>query len=699
MKSIKMKKYTFLLLMALVSTVTFGQLDRSVRPEPGPARIPEIAEYKEYTLDNGLRVFVVQNDKLPRVSMSLIIDRDPIVEGQKAGVLEMSGELLSKGTTKTTKDDLNEEIDFMGARLSTSSTSVFGSSLSSHTEKMMEIMAEVAMSPNFTQEEFDKIKTQIESGLVSAKDDPNTMASNVMNAMLYGKDHPYGEVMTEETVNNITLEDCKNYYGEYFKPNHAYLAIVGDISPRKAKKWAKKYFGEWQSGDIPTFTYEFPAAPQGTRVAFVNRDANVQSVIRVGNAVNLKPGSEDMEAVRVMNQILGGGSMGRLFKNLREDKAYTYGSYSSIGSDRLVGSFMATAEVRNEVTDSAVTQILLELNRIRKEGVSDEELRAAKNNISGSFGRSLESPQTVSRFALNIARYDLPEDYYNNYLSRLEAVTAEDVMKAAQKYIDLNNITITVVGKATDVAAGMKGFGAFQYYDYLANVAEEPSLPVPEGVTAETVLNDYFAAIGGMDKIKGIKSLYTTGQMEVPGAPSAISYMEAVKSPKYVMSLSMSMGGQTMEVQKELFDGKKGQTSGMAPAQDMDEAKIAEVKEKIANPVGQTAYLNADNGYTLKVTRAKKIGDEVVYALEVTDKDGKVSTEYYGAESHLLVAQESTEEGPQGPISISGTISEYKEFGGIMFATKIEQKAGPQNVSITIENIEVNGKIDSKLFK
>ena len=694
-----MKKYTFLLLMALVSTVTFGQLDRSIRPEPGPARTPEIAEYKEYTLDNGLRVFVVQNEKLPRVSMSLIIDRDPIVEGDKAGVLEIAGELLSKGTTKTSKDDLNEQIDFMGARLSTSSTSVFGSSLSTHSEKMMEIMAEVAMSPNFTQEEFDKIMTQIESGLVSAKDDPNTMASNVMNAQLYGKDHPYGELMTEETVKNINLEDCKKYYGEYFKPNHAYLAIVGDISPRKAKKWAKKYFGDWQAGEIPTHTYEFPAKPEGPQVAFVNRDANVQSVVRIGNTVDLKPGASDLEAVRLMNQILGGGSMGRLFKNLREDKAYTYGSYSSISSDRLVGSFSATAEVRNEVTDSAVAQILIELDRIRTEGVSEEELRAAKNNVAGSFGRSLESPQTVSRFALNIARYNLPEDYYNNYLSRLEAVSVADIQAAAQKYIDLNNINITVVGKASETAAGLKVFGAFQYYDYLANVAEEPSLPVPEGVTAETVLADYFAAIGGLEKIGGIKSLYTTGTMVVPQAPSAIAYVEAVKSPKYMRSLSMSMGGQTMEVQKELFDGKAGKLSGMAPPQDMDAAKIEEVKSKIAHPISQTAYLDAEMGYTLKVTRAKRMGEEVVYALEITDADGKVTTEYYGADSHLLVAEESTEEGPQGPMSISATISDYKEFGGIMFATKIEQKAGGQNVSVTIDSVEVNQKIDAKVFK
>lgn len=695
-----MKKYTFLLLMALVSTFAFGQLDRSVRPEPGSARNPEIAEYKEYTLDNGLRVFVVENDKLPRVSMSLIINKEPVLEGDKAGMLQIAGDLLSKGTINTTKDDLNEKIDFMGARLSTSSSSIFASSLANYTEEMMEIMAEVAMMPNMTQEEFDKIKTQLLSGLETQKDEPNSMASNVMGAMLYGKDHPYGEVLTVETVNNITLDDCKKYYADYFKPNHAYLAIVGDISPRKAKKYAKKYFGDWAMGDIPTPVYQTPAKPANTQVAFVNRDANVQSVVRIGNAIDLKPGADDIAALSVMNQILGGGSMARLFKNLREDKAYTYGSYSSYSSDPLVGSFMATAEVRNEVTDSAITQILYEFDRIRTEKVSAEELRAAKNYLAGSFGRSLESPQTVSRFALNIARYKLPKDYYNNYLSRLEAVTIEDVMAAANKYIDMDHLIITVVGKASEVAAPLKQFGDFQYYDYKADKADEPSLPLPEGVTAESIVMDYLAAIGGVEKINKIKSISKTGQMNAPGAPAPLVFMEVIKSPKYIMEVTMEMGGNKMSIQKEVFDGKTGKISGMQQNGDMDAAKIAEVTEKVNNPISEMAYLNPESGYKIVAKNAKNMEGKLAYVLEVTDPNGEVTTEYYSADTHLKLAQESTQDGGEnGPMVISMKYIEYKEFDGIKFPTQMVQSVSGQSIPMQINSVEVNGKVNNSVFK
>jgi len=246
----------FINIFLFVAVAAFAQVDRSVRPDAGPARAPEIGEADVITMKNGMKIFVVENSKLPRVSMSLILDRDPIFEGEKAGYVQLAGDMIGRGTINRPKDKLDEEVDFMGASLGTGSTNIYASGLSKYTEKLVEIMADVAMNPSFTQEEFDKAKEQFLSGIESGKDDPSTIMGNVYGALIYGKDHPYGEIITTETVEAITLEDCKNYYNTYFKPNIAYVAVVGDVKTKKIKKLFNKYFGDWERTDVSMNTYE-----------------------------------------------------------------------------------------------------------------------------------------------------------------------------------------------------------------------------------------------------------------------------------------------------------------------------------------------------------------------------------------------------------------------------------------------------------
>ena len=438
-----MKKIFSITLMLLLSLGLTAQLDRSQRPEAGPSPELNFGKYKVYELDNGLKVIVVEDHKLPRITMRLLVDNDPILEGEKAGYVSLSGEMLRQGTTNRPKDKLDEEIDFIGASLFTSPRLIYTGGLSKYTEDLFEIMADVTLNPAFPEEEFDKLKKQQISGLESQKDDPQAIASNVYNAVLYGKDHPYGEITTIESVESVSLEDIKTYYENNWIPNNAYLAIVGDIKTKDAKKLAKKYFGNWEQANVPRREYADPATPDQPVIAFTNRDASVQSVINLGNTIELQPGDPDVVKLRLVNQILGGGSLGRLYLNIREDKGFTYGAYSSFDDDRLTGEFSASASVRNEVTDSAITEFLYEFNRIRTELVTEEELEAAKNYVIGSFGRSLESPQTLGSFALNIERYGWEEDYYSEYLKKLQSVTREEVMETAKKYLQPDHILIS----------------------------------------------------------------------------------------------------------------------------------------------------------------------------------------------------------------------------------------------------------------
>ncbi|HJW28514.1 MAG TPA: pitrilysin family protein, partial [Saprospiraceae bacterium] len=347
---------------------------RSMAPKAGPARAIEIGKSTNYTLSNGLKVIVVENHKIPHVSYQLSIDHDPILEKEKSGVIDMTGTLIGNGTTTKSKAEINEAVDYIGANLSTNGTGGFASSLTKHTDKILALFSDVILKPSFPQSEFDKIKTQTLSSLQTQKDEPNSISHNVSNALTFGSNHPYGEITNEITVSNINLQDCIDYYKANFKPGNAYLIIVGDITPDVAKAKAEKYFGSWSAGTIPPHTYDAPKPLDKTAVAFVDKAGAVQSLINIQYAVDLKPGSADDIPCRVMNSILGSGFSGRLFKNLREDKAYTYGAYSSLSSDRLVGSFSANASVRNAVTDSAVTQFMVELNRMKNEPVTKTEL-------------------------------------------------------------------------------------------------------------------------------------------------------------------------------------------------------------------------------------------------------------------------------------------------------------------------------------
>ncbi|WP_234408324.1 M16 family metallopeptidase [Marinilabilia salmonicolor] len=485
--------FSIITLLTLVTGIVSAQLDRSTPPSPGPAPEVQIGDYDKFTLPNGLTVIVVENNKVPVVSYSLSLDVTLPAEGNLAGYIELAGSMLRSGTSNRTKAEIDEAVDFIGATLSTGKKGIYASSLTKHSDELLDIMSDILLNPSFPEDELKKQITQYKTGIQANKEEPSVIAQNIAGKLIYGQNDPYGEIVSEETLDNISAEDCRNYYKSYFRPNTAYLVIVGDINAKEAKKQTKKYFGDWEKAAVPQNIFPYPEAKKEPVVAISNKEGANQSTIVVAHEVNLTPGHPDIPRAQVMNSILGGGSFNaRLFQNLREDKAYTYGAGSSLNSDERVGSFKASAQVRTSVTDSALTEILDEMKRIRTEPVSDEELQLVKNSITGTFGRALEDPQTVARFALNIERYDLPKDYYETYLQRIAEVTKEDVLNAAQKYLKPENAVILAVGNASDITDKMKAFSPSQkvtQYNYYGNVVEKKAADA--NVSATGILADY----------------------------------------------------------------------------------------------------------------------------------------------------------------------------------------------------------------
>jgi zinc protease len=659
---------------------------RTMAPKAGPARPVKIGTSQQFTLSNGLKVIVVENHKLPQISYQLTIDRDDILEKEKAGMSSLAGTLLATGTSSNTKAEIDEAVDYIGASLSTNAIGGYASSLTKHTDKILTLFSQVILDPAFNDEEFEKIKTQTLSGLQTQKDDPNAISENVSSALTYGKDHPYGEIVNEITVSSVSLEDCKNYYKTYFKPGNAYLVVVGDISADEAKKKAEKYFGKWGAGTTPEYEFVMPKSVDKTTVAFIDKPGAVQSVINITYPVDLKPGSPDAIASQVMNTILGSGFSGRLFKNLREDKAYTYGAYSSLDSDELVGSFSAGASVRNEVTDSAITQFLIELDSLKNKPVTQAELDLAKSFIAGGFARSLESPQTVAGFALNTDMYDLPADYYETYLQRLEAVTISDVSRVAKKYITPANARIVVVGNKDEVMED----GVIQLYDIYANPRKDES-GVMVDVKASDVVEYYLTAIGGRQKLDAVKTLDQTYTMDMMG--TSLTSRMVQDAGKFHMSMTM----QGMTLMKQVYDGEKGMAEQQGNQMPLEGSDLEDIKEQaVLFPERQYGT----DGYPVEIKGMEDVNGVSCYKLVVVKPSGTKNTEYYDKTSNLKVKEIQTSVSQGETVTNTLEYSDYKQVDGITIPHTISL-SGPMPTPIVMKAtaVKVNSSIDPSLFK
>ena len=664
------------------------QPDRSRQPTPAPAPVIKIGEYQSFQLPNGLKVFVVENHKIPRISYALVLDYAPVLQGADAGYVDFAGQLMRTGTTSRTKDQIDEAVDFIGASFAPSAAGFSASCLSKHHEELLGIISDVVLNASFKQEELEKIRKQTLSGLEAAKTQPAAIASRVSAKLVYGETHPYGENMDEASVKKITLDKCTGFYKNYYKPNVGYLAIVGDITLAEAKPLIEKYFGSWQRGDVPAATYASPRAPMKPVVAVVDRPNAVQSTLNVTYPVDLTPNSEDAIKAQVANTVLGGGSF-RLFNNLREKHGWTYGAYSQLTKDKLTGRFTASTEVRNPVTDSSLTQIIYEMSRLRTELVPETELTTVKNYLMGNFGRSLENPATVANFAINTARYNLPKDYYANFLTNMSAVTSSDVQAMAQKYINPDNAYILVVGKAEEVAPKLTQFtkgSKIQYYDLNGNLYD-PSVkikPLPEGITAAKVISNYVYAIGGAKKLLKVSDLTMHMTSDMQGMTLAFDFFR--KAPNKFL-VQVSMGSNV--VQKQVFDGTRGRV--ISPMQGIDKElsgkELETMKhESIMNP--ELDY--ASHGFKAALLGLEELNGKDVYKIEVTYPDSARKTDYYDASSGLLVRS----------IGENG-ITDYADYrltDGIMFPYIVSQDMGPQTMKLTVVSISLNSKIKDDIF-
>ena len=438
-----------------------GGLYRQPAPKADPSfSLPQIQRRK---LSNGLEVLIVEQHEVPVVNMNLVVKTGSAADPQdRAGLSNLTAALIDEGTTTRSSLDISNQLAAIGARLRTDSdvdsSNLNLLTLSKHLDRALEIYSDVVANPAFPDNELElQRKTRLGS-LMQRRDDANSIAGVVYASLLYGRNHPYGHpsIGDEQSVRGITSADIKHFYETYYRPNNAALIVAGDVKPQTLIPKLERAFANWKRGDVPNISFEMPPSREKAALYIVDKPGAAQSVLMIGQ-VGLPRSTPDYFPLLVMNTMLGGQFTSRVNMNLREDKGYTYGARTAFDYRRGAGPFVATAGVQTAVTKESVYEFMKELRGIRGERpITAAELEFSKQAIIRGFPRTFETPEQMANRLSDIVLYNLPDDYFNNYIARVRAVKLEDVNRVANRYLDPSRMAILVVGDRKVIEPGLR---------------------------------------------------------------------------------------------------------------------------------------------------------------------------------------------------------------------------------------------------
>ena len=652
-------------------------------PPPLPLDPLSFPAYAEHTLSNGAKVIVVENNEQPVVTVNLRIKSGTAYDPQsKEGLAAFTASMLNKGTASRDSKEIAESIDFLGASMFASAgddwTSATTTVLTEFLDDALEIMSDIIKHPTFPEDEFEIERKRTLTALQLEMSDPQAVAQRRFIKTIYGQ-HPYASLPTVESVSGMGTSDMVEFHSSHYRPQNALFVVAGDISPDDAVRVLEEYFGDWTKGDIPPLT--MVAAPERTEreILFYHKPGSVQAVVRVGHL--MEPATDpDWVSLDVAMRILGGGSQGWLYRVLRQEKGYTYGAYASAAKRIERGYFEARTEVRNEVTDSALTELFAVIDRIRDEPVPAEDLELAISAMTGSFPRQIETPRQVANQVATTQLRGLPKEYLETYRDRVAAVDAAEVQRVARKHFHPGNSVVIVVGDAAQIYDKVAEFGEVQLFDVEGNaisLAEvsvaasafvfDPSVIEPitlvytlnvqgnpmgetttevrrESVDGRDVImsNETAAGMGFSSEQTLVFDAATFQGIEVDASQSmgAASMSVALALDGSMLKGSVSkMDGTTSEVDVEVPDGTllPGMDTYVIWLSDFENDK--EVKVPAFNATSGTLY-----SLKLKVVGESTItvpaGEFEVYEIDVSGGEASMKIYARKAAPHIVVKQE-----------------------------------------------------------
>ena len=451
--------------IAFLSIAVLAQepLDRTKIPPPAKTPVLNVPTWTKTQLANGATLIVSERHNLPLVSFTITFlgGANQFEGANRKGVAAMTAAMLSEGTTTKTGDQISDALQLLGTGVGGNIGGEEGSigfvSTTKNFEPTLAILADMMLNPIFPADALERLRGRTLVNLTQAKDQPSVVGAQIFAKVLYGDAHPYGQRTTEATVKAITRDDIVAFQKAYYQPGRAIITVVGDVAPAKVKAALDKSLGAWvKGGEKPSFNYPKLPQLQPAKVYLVDKPGAAQSVVNIG-----LPGpprnTPDYFALQVLNTILGGQFQSRLNANIREQKGYSYGVRSGFNYGKGPGAFTAGGAIFSAKTDAALIEFMKELQGIVGEKpITDEELKTAKESLIQGLPARFASVNAINNAITALAEQNLPDDYYQTYAAKVSAVTKEDLLRVAKRYIDLGHLAIVIVGDRSAVEAALK---------------------------------------------------------------------------------------------------------------------------------------------------------------------------------------------------------------------------------------------------
>ena len=758
-------------------------------PRPLPAREIKFPPYEVQTLPNGLQVVVVLHHEQPLVDFRLLVGAGAAADpNDKLGLAHLESALLDQGTTTKSAEELADAIDFIGGSLSagagTDLTFVHVVVMKDSFETGMRMLSDIARHPGFAQAEIDRQRQQMLSGLRVSLEDPEYVANSVFDRLVYGF-HPYGlpETGTPETIGSITRADLAAFHDQYFVPNNAILAIVGDITADEAINTVKKVFGDWEKRDLPPQKFIEPPDPT-RRVVVVNKADAVQTEVRVGH-LGIPRKHPDYMAVDLAIRILGGEGSNRLHQVLRTQRGLTYGAQANMYTLKETGDFEAETNTRSEATGEVLRLIVDEFWRLQRERVNDVELADAKAYLTGSFPLTIETPESIAMQVVNLLFYGLPLEQLQNFRERVNAVNVDDIQRVARALLRPDRLSVVLVGNAKAFASQLAGvgFGQFETVELAdldlttanfkrggtrvggpaefagwtgaspAPVAEaligrgltpgsdpgpapgrlahapgrqqsvvtvpdrglsggrgvergltpgsdpqagqQPAITAEAGEKARELLDQTIAAKGGLDKLRGVKTIVATQKLSNPAIEGRMTEtINYIQYPDRFRIETHIPDGTIVSAYDGAEAWMKDQRGVRAAPELVREARASLRRDTIA------LLLGAKSGVLTPrlLPDVKDAAGHIDHALEFSGKDLNPVIVYVDPATLLPRKQVYTSDAPGRPL-IEESFSDYREVDGIQIPFSASRKLGPQTVERHATEVRINAPIDPAQFK
>ncbi|HEY2907131.1 MAG TPA: pitrilysin family protein [Vicinamibacterales bacterium] len=698
-------------------------------PRPLPAHDVKFPPYDLQTLPNGLQVVAVLHHEQPAVSMRLLVRAGSAADPKdKLGLAKIAADLLDQGTTTKSAEQMNDAIDFIGGAMGAAASPDLSQMsivvMKDSFETGMRMLSDMARNPAFSPIEIDRQKQQALSGLQVSLQDPEYIANAVFDRMVYGF-HPYGlpQSGTPDTLAAITHSDLAAFHQQYFVPNNAILAIVGDVTAEEAFSTAKKVFGDWAQRDVVPQKFAEPPEPT-RRVIVVNKPDAVQTEVRVGH-LGIPRKHADYMAVNLAIRILGGEGSNRLHQVLRTERGLTYGAQAQFDTLKESGDFEAETNTRSEATGEVLRLIIDEFWRLQRERVSERELTEAKNYLTGSFPLTIETPDAIARQVLNVLFYGLPIEELQTIREQVNAVTVDDIQRVARTYLKPDRLSIVLVGNAAAFGSQLKGIGFpnvetieldnldlttanFQRpkrvngagAPILRTVSfQQPRSIAPDpGPNAQALLEKVIVAKGGLATLRGLKTItaVTAETVQAPTGPLEAQTTTFLQYPDHVRIERKLTEGVGIQV----FDGEHGWIKDPRGIRAVSDLAIRQMQTTLERDT-IAALLAAHDG-RLRARLLPDVKDEsgtLRHALELSANTVEPFVLYIDPATNLI-GKEAYVSGEPGQPLVEEIYSDYRPVDGVQIAfSGAMRRAGQRLVTRRVTALTINTLLDPSLFK